>query len=195
MRALPLIALLFAFFFCDTCKGQTQFFTIPAAQIGELNLTGTLWTPNAVLSSVWTPGYNGSAGFDQYQRAMWFINGSSSAPSTASSVSFTLGSTSVVGTGATASCATNYQCNSVSGVVTVTTGTGVLLVSGTVLTVNFLTARSFIPNCSATLIGASLISILYPVTESTTSLQMSYTGILTPGGTVYKVKYTCLNGM
>ncbi len=62
---------------------------------------------------------------------------------------FSLGSSTIVGTGASVACATHHVCDSLSGEVTLTTGTGVSS-NGLALTIAFAASRTNWPNCIVT---------------------------------------------
>src|SRR6185312_6321455 len=69
---------------------------------------------------------------------------------------FTLGSSTTVGTGATVGCATSHTCDNVSGTVELVTGTSITT-NGTAVTVNLAT-RATAPNCSFSLYDPAYIT-------------------------------------
>lgn len=104
--------------------------------------------------------------------------------------SITAGATAQIGTGGTVVCATSHICDSISGELTVTTGTGTLSV-GTIFTVNFADTRTNIPNCvvsnySTGTPGSSINSHTDVETVST----LADTTVLTASNT-YTVRYIC----
>jgi hypothetical protein len=70
-----------------------------------------------------------------------------SALSGSGTATFTLGGSTIVGSGATAVCTTSHVCDSISGSVTIVTGSGVST-TGTALTVNLPVTRGSMPNCT-----------------------------------------------
>jgi hypothetical protein len=109
--------------------------------------------------------------------------------------SFTVGSASVSGTGATATCASGYVCDEISGTVTFVTGTGVS-VNGTALTINLGTTRAHNASCPVNVINASLRAsdpTRFFVTTSTTAITLAAESILIPLNT-WLITYVCGGG-
>lgn len=110
--------------------------------------------------------------------------------------SFTAGATAQIGAGATVVCASGYVCDSLSGTITLTTGTGSLSAGTTAapdFTVNFADTRSAKPSCivSPFIISggaSSLNSILH--TETTSTLVAASAGALT-ASSAYTTSYVC----
>lgn len=96
------------------------------------------------------------------------------------------------GSGATAVCATGHQCDTVSGEVTLTTGTTV--VTGTLLTIGLGVGRAHSPNCVVSLLTATgLDTTMTWVEASGSSANIVLTQNTTPLvlSTAYQVNYTC----
>jgi hypothetical protein len=105
--------------------------------------------------------------------------------------SITPGGTGQIGTGGTAVCATSHVCDSLSGEVTLTTGTGTLT-TGTFFTINFADTRTNIPNCLMHMQTAAvgINSNVYLYSETTSTLTLTGSSTLT-ASTTYIVDYTC----
>ena len=103
--------------------------------------------------------------------------------------SYTLGASSVVGSGATVACTTNYVCDEISGTITLTTGTGTISGVGQLVELTFSSGRAHYPSCTYTAIvlgnpvqvggqalSTSAIAFYSAVTNlsTSTSYQMSY---------------------
>ncbi|HWF77951.1 MAG TPA: hypothetical protein VN694_12330 [Caulobacteraceae bacterium] len=108
--------------------------------------------------------------------------------------SITAGATAQVGTGATAVCATGYVCDSLSGAITLTTGTGTLSAGSTAapdFTVNFADTRTNKPNCvvGPFLVGASSQNSIVHA-ETTSSVAIASATALAASST-YTSSYVC----
>lgn len=105
--------------------------------------------------------------------------------------SITLGSGSQVGAGATAVCATSHVCDSLSGEVTLTTGTGTLA-AGLVFTVVFADTRSNIPNCVVGnfMKAGPVFGVSVAWTETTSTVAVTSASALA-ASTAYNVDYVC----
>jgi hypothetical protein len=100
-----------------------------------------------------------------------------------------LGGSGQVGTGASVACATSHVCDSISGEVTLTTGTGSPS-AGPVLTIGFNLTRANKPNCLVTPFAASTVTVNSNWAETTNSLAISSsTGLA--ASTAYTVRYVC----
>jgi hypothetical protein len=122
------------------------------------------------------------------------INGLSQAvgtwaiPGTGGTATITVGATAQIGTGGTAVCATSHLCDSYSGEITLTTGTGTLS-SGTLVTVTFGgTTRPNPPNCLLTQQGGTTAISAYA--KSSTSTVLTISGLAAASGT-YVLTYGC----
>lgn len=106
--------------------------------------------------------------------------------------SFTLGAAGQVGSGASIACASSHVCDSLSGEVALTTGTGTLA-AGTLFTINFADTRTNLANClvaentqgSAGAVG----KMLWTPTVST--LVVGYGGAAISASTAYTFDYVC----
>jgi collagen type I alpha len=107
--------------------------------------------------------------------------------------SFVLGATAQVGTGATAVCATFSVCDSASGTVTLTTGTG-SLAAGAILTINIPGTRSAAPNCSWNFAASSGATFIAPQAHTGNSggSTIAYTvGVPLAASSPYTAIYVC----
>lgn len=105
--------------------------------------------------------------------------------------SITAGATAQIGAGGTVVCAASHVCDSVSGELTVTTGTGSFS-AGTIFTVNFADTRTHIPNCAVGSfgIGSGGTSVnSRTLTETTSSLAVQST---LAASTTYAIDYVCM---
>jgi hypothetical protein len=103
--------------------------------------------------------------------------------------SITLGATGQVGSGATAVCAASHACTSLSGEITLTTGTG-SLTAGTLFTINFADTRANAPNCALSPAqgGGTVKSVVWSETTATAAV----TGVVAlVASTAYTVDYVC----
>jgi hypothetical protein len=98
------------------------------------------------------------------------------------------GASGQVGTGATAVCTTSYVCDSYSGTITLTTGTGVLT-AGTIATVTFPNTRTNKPSCAVDIEGGS--TFLAGSHSATTSVLTYTDGVAVTVSTVYTLTYVC----
>lgn len=102
------------------------------------------------------------------------------------------GTTTVLGTTGTAACATNHLCDSVSGEMTITTGTG-SPAAGVAATVNFPLTRAKAPNCVVSMgktgTGGVAAVPIFP-TETVSSLVINVEAGLTASAT-YTADYLC----
>jgi hypothetical protein len=96
---------------------------------------------------------------------------------------FALGSTSHVGTGATVICQTGHVCDSASGTLLLTTGTGTLS-AGDVVTVTLPVTRTNYVNCGTS--GG----VLYAHNFTASTLTLASTSALT-ASTAYQIAYWC----
>lgn len=99
---------------------------------------------------------------------------------------FAVGGATISGTGATAVCATSYLCTSLSGTITLTTGTGISA-TGVFLTITTGITRTNLPNCIVQLMGNG-VGITWA--ETTTTIPITDLTQLT-SSTSYTVKYAC----
>lgn len=102
--------------------------------------------------------------------------------------SITLGSSAQVGAGATVACAASHVCDSFSGVITLTTGTGSLS-SGVLYTVNFADTRTNLANCAISqnaLSGVNLSGLNW--TPTTSAVAVSGTAA---ASSTYTETYVC----
>lgn len=107
-------------------------------------------------------------------------------------VTYTLGSSAVVGTGATApACATSHVCDMFSGEFSFTTGTGTSA-GGNIVTVNFPVTRTNIPNCTVNAFANNSGNALAVTsTQTTSTLAIGYNaGPLTASYTWF-FQYVC----
>src|SRR6185312_3031406 len=105
--------------------------------------------------------------------------------------SITLGAAAQVGTGATAVCNTGHVCDSVSGEVLLTTGTGTLS-AGLIYTINFADTRANAPNCVVSIIEKSGPAFGTNPLSTTTTSSLSVTGIAAlTASTAYTEDYIC----
>jgi hypothetical protein len=96
---------------------------------------------------------------------------------TSTTLTFSAGGSSQVGTGATTpACATNVVCDEFSGTATFTTGTGTLT-AGVLLTVNFGTTRTNYPSCSTRIFGPSGV-VTTETAPTTNTNQLKFNGTL-----------------
>lgn len=104
------------------------------------------------------------------------------------SASFTLGSTAQVGTGATVVCQTGHICDSSSGEILLTSGTG-SPTAGVILTVTLGTTRTNSASCTVTTSGsATYLGTSW--TDSTTNFVLS-TAAGFAASTPYTINYVC----
>jgi hypothetical protein len=102
---------------------------------------------------------------------------------------FTLGSSTIVGTGASVACATSHVCDSISGEVTLTTGTGVST-DGLALSLSFI-SRTNKPACLVTSFkAASGTDISDNWSETTGGVAISSNTNLA-SSTAYTLRYLC----
>lgn len=107
---------------------------------------------------------------------------------------FTLGGATVAGTGATAVCAASHVCDSISGTISLATGTGIST-TGPVLTVALPNVRASIPNCTWTAelgaTGAPMALFLDSSGTSATQLRFSSYTALTSSTSGNLITYNC----
>jgi hypothetical protein len=102
--------------------------------------------------------------------------------------SITAGATAQIGTGGTVVCASSHVCDSISGELTITTGSGTLA-AGTIFTVNFADTRTNIPDCVVDVFQTGSTSTnSHEKVETTTSLAVSTT---LSASTTYTTDYVC----
>lgn len=100
----------------------------------------------------------------------------------------TLGAVGQIGTGATANCVTSHVCDSISGSITLTTGTGTLT-AGQLLTITPSGTRAHFMNCVVTLTGGT--TFLAPRwTTSATAITLTG-GVALAASSSYNVSYVC----
>jgi hypothetical protein len=104
---------------------------------------------------------------------------------------FALGSTTIVGTGATVSCYPGHLCDAVSGTVQLITGSGISA-AGVALTITLPRARTNIPNCWAAFTSIDLSKQGF--TPAVSQLTISSFGSNLIGATGYTIVYDC-NGV
>src|SRR6185312_4291562 len=105
--------------------------------------------------------------------------------------SITLGAAAQVGTGATAVCNTGHVCDSVSGEVLLTTGTGTLS-AGLIYTINFADTRAGSPNCVVSIVQKAGPAFGTNPLSTTTTSSLSVTGIAAlTASTAYTEDYIC----
>jgi hypothetical protein len=108
--------------------------------------------------------------------------------------SITAGATAQIGTGGTAVCAASHVCDSLSGEIALTTGTGTLA-AGTLFTLNFADTRTNLTNCVVvqnTQAGVGALSKLL-WTPTTTTLAFG-AGAAAVASTAYVFDYFCPGG-
>jgi hypothetical protein len=103
--------------------------------------------------------------------------------------SITAGSTSVIGTGGTVVCAASHVCDSLSGELTIATGTGTLA-AGTIATVTFADTRTNLPSCVVNKPSTSTGSVNATWSETTSTLVVGGQSALT-ASTTYTSDYVC----
>jgi hypothetical protein len=103
--------------------------------------------------------------------------------------SITAGSTSVIGTGGTVVCATSHVCDSLSGELTITTGTGTLA-AGTIATVNFADTRTNIANCVWSKPSTATASVNATWSATTSTAVLGDQSAMT-ASTTYTSDYVC----
>jgi len=104
--------------------------------------------------------------------------------------SITAGATAQLGTGGTVVCTTSHVCDSLSGELTITTGTGTLA-AGTIFTINFADTRTNIPNCVVSNYGTSTAgSSINSHTDTETTNTLASASTLSASNT-YTVRYSC----
>jgi hypothetical protein len=170
--------------------------------------TGTIPTTNLPTSYVGiigpasgTPAYflqlpsaTPTAGHQLLFAAPTSVNGVSQAlgtwatAGTGGGATITAGAAAQIGTGGTAVCATSHLCDSLSGEITLTTGTGALS-AGTLITATFSgVTRANPPNCLITQQGGSTAISTYA--KSATSTVLTISGLATASQT-YILDYGC----
>lgn len=106
--------------------------------------------------------------------------------------SITAGATAQIGTGGAAVCATSHVCDSLSGEITLTTGTG-SLTAGTLFMVNFANTRTNIPNCVVVgrlaTAGVGSQTLLMTPTTGTLAVASATSGLA--ASTVFTYDYIC----
>jgi hypothetical protein len=103
---------------------------------------------------------------------------------------FTPASATFLGTGATVSCTSGHACDDVSGVFTVTTGSGTLA-KGPALTLTWGIARSQTPSCIVQLQQGTDTPLLVAKVEATSGLTF-YPGAALAPSTAYSLTYQCM---
>jgi hypothetical protein len=103
--------------------------------------------------------------------------------------SITPGSASVIGTGGTIACGSGVHCDSVSGDLALTTGTGSLS-QGQMVSITFADTRLNVPTCVVELYGGTGTFPNLTKVTSATSLAISVGSVLTTS-TNYSIDYIC----
>ena len=109
-----------------------------------------------------------------------------------STVTFTLGGATVVGTGATTpTCATNHVCDNFAGQFSFTTGTSISANNAAIVTVNFSPSRTNYPNCFVSMVDESAATIYAPFANSTASTMyfVGYSNLT--ASHLYLLTYVC----
>lgn len=196
----------------NTCIGPSSCATITTGSnniaVGTNNLTGITTGSN----NVWIGGHgttlsdqsgsitladgNGVV-LEQYQAANGFdqFNQSLEIPAFASSKGlsgsgFTLGSTTIVGTGGSVACAASHVCDSISGEVTLTTGTGVSA-NGLALTIAFALTRAAQPACIVSSFKAGAVDVASNFNDSSTTQLTVNSSANLSSSTAYTLRYIC----
>jgi hypothetical protein len=103
---------------------------------------------------------------------------------------FSPGPSGLVGTGATATCATNYVCDEFSGTVNLTTGTGTLTGTGNIVSVNMITRANY-PSCTYSMQFVSPPGLfVYGQAVNTSSIDF-YNSAALSASTTYYLSYVC----
>ena len=108
----------------------------------------------------------------------------------------TLGNATTAGTGATASCSSGYVCGQFSGVITLTTGTGITPAQfdNVVLTITFPMTRGNNPTCVINVENTStgaMLSSVGPVSTTSTLAFYSWSSTAFVSSTNYSLFYMC----
>jgi hypothetical protein len=128
---------------------------------------------------------------------IWYagaLAGTAGTPGT-TATSFTLGGATVVGSGATAACASGVLCDEISGNVQLVTGTGTSA-NGQALTINLGTTRTHIASCTYYVENASL-GASAPTTffqNPTTTAIVVYAGSILTASNTWQISYVCGGG-
>jgi hypothetical protein len=109
------------------------------------------------------------------------------------SATLTLGSSTIVGTGATVACTSGHSCDQFSGDITLVTGT-TPTASGAIVTVTFLTPRSSTPNCTTSAFnqtGNLAVTTVFPITTNDTLVFSNGTGAPATASSTFRFIYVC----
>jgi hypothetical protein len=109
-----------------------------------------------------------------------------------SAVTFTLGSSSVVGTGATVACATSHFCDQFSGVVTLVTGTAPTAAAASIITINFPVTRADAPNCPYSVDNTTTGTMVTTIVENSNTISINFSSsVVLTGSTTINFMYVC----